>query len=297
MLFVVLILGGGLGAGTTHVVNKSRKGKLLTPLDPDKVAVIIEKRNLPTLMTVLDTFLSRTPPEWPFQIWYGRQNEQALRTSKLLKPHLESGKLSMVLLPNEDEIYDGRTLSRFLTRPFFWEQLAPAKHIFFFQADTVICARSNYTVNDFLGLDVYETGYDWVGAPWWFLGYPFKPYGGNGGFCIRRREAMLNVTRQFGDEWNGENEDMWIAARLEKTSNQFPETNVSMKFSFEAPPGEAVNFDWVYQPYGVHIGNGGSWPMCQEPRDIHNEQINRLLAYCPEAKSVIPNICIPPSKK
>ncbi|KAK4705790.1 hypothetical protein P7C70_g402, partial [Phenoliferia sp. Uapishka_3] len=278
---LLFVLGA---AGTTHVVTKSRLLAHPPPLyfDPDKVAVIIEKRNLPTLLTVLSTFIARTPPEWPFQIWHGKENEFALRNSHILKDYIATGKLTLVQLPNEDAVYDGRSLSRFLTLPDFWEALAPAKHIFFFQADTVICARSNATVNDFLGLDVYpESGYDWVGAQWWFRfvsfyfvaqawscglnvslpssrGYPQAPYGGNGGFCIRRREAMLNVTRQFGQEWDGENEDMWFADRLQRTSNQFPAQDIAMSFAFEAPPAGSEDLDFVYEPYGVHIGNGGS---------------------------------------
>ncbi|KAK4704146.1 hypothetical protein P7C70_g2068, partial [Phenoliferia sp. Uapishka_3] len=255
-ILFLLLLGT---AGTTHIVTKSLSLASGQYLDPDKVAVIIEKRDLPTLHTVLSTFIARTPPEWPFQIWYGKDNERGLRDSNLLKPHIKSGKLKLVQLPNEDEIHDGVTLSRFLTLPPFWEALAPAKHIFFFQADTVICAKANATVNDFLGLEVFPgTGYDWVGAQWWFRGYPMPAYGGNGGFCIRRRQAMLDITREFGQDWHGENEDLWYAEMIKKTSNQFPEQNVSMAFAFEAPPPAARKMQFVFEPYGVHIGNGGS---------------------------------------
>lgn len=95
--------------------------------------MIIEKRNLPTLLTTVSTFMARTPPEWPFKIYYGRDNEFALRNSHILKHQIASGKLTLVQLPNEDDIHDGRSLSRYLTQPAFWEELAPAKHVLFFQ--------------------------------------------------------------------------------------------------------------------------------------------------------------------
>lgn len=75
-----------------------------------------------------------------------------------------------------------------------------------FQADSVICANSNYTLNDFLGLDKYEGGYDWVGAPWPWIQQQY--YGGNGGFSLRRRSTMLDITRTFGDTWDGAAEVM-----------------------------------------------------------------------------------------
>lgn len=62
-------------------------------------------------------------------------------------------------------IHDGKSLSRFLTLPGFWDKLAPAKHIFFFQADSMMCGNSNKSVNDYLGLDMFPgSGYDWVGT-------------------------------------------------------------------------------------------------------------------------------------
>jgi hypothetical protein len=190
-----------------HELNKVRD-----PFDRSKLAVIIEDRDLPALTELLLDFLVKVPPEWPFKVYCGIENNHTLQTSHLLRPYVDSGKLEIAILPNETTGYHGTEwLSHYLTRPTFWELLAPAESLLFFQSDSMICSRSNYTVNDFLGLDMFEGGYDWLGAKW----PNFPSYaGGNGGFSIRRRSTMLNITRQHGDQWDGGNEVNWVQFKL-----------------------------------------------------------------------------------
>lgn len=100
-----------------------------TGLDRNKVAVMIEKRNLPELHPVLLDFLAKVPQEWPFQLWTSNETAQAVVESRLLAPYVDSGKLRLEQLPdNGDTINDGHSLSAFLTAPWWWEQLAPAEH-------------------------------------------------------------------------------------------------------------------------------------------------------------------------
>lgn len=166
-------------------------------------------------------------------VYVGRDNEAVLQDSRLLHPHLTSGKLRLTRLPNEDSVFDGDSLSNFTTSPALWEALAPAHSIFFFQADSFVCSASNYSLNDFLGLDVFEGGYDFVGAPWGWRGYPATPWGGNGGTSLRRRDTMLAITR--ANDWDGLAEDMWFADKIAETTNRFPEQDVAMKFSWASP--------------------------------------------------------------
>lgn len=188
-------------------------------------------------------------------------------------------------------------------------------------------------MDDFLGLDEFEGGYDWVGAPWDLRGYPAEPWAGNGGFSIRReqpfaplwfaeftprslpgRDTMLNITRSVA--WNGQTEDVWFGDRIHETTGRFPTQRVAMEFSFvrhasasakdprlcsadgplvlfyfaqESPAAEANNLPWVYRSYGVHVGTG--WAICRAFHDW--EHIKQLLEWCPDAKLVLPNDCIP----
>lgn len=43
---------------------------------------------------------------------------------------------------------------------------------------------------------------------------------------------MLDVTRRFGGEWAGRNEDLWFSDMLQQTSNQLPEQVLAMEFAF-----------------------------------------------------------------
>lgn len=73
-----------------------------------------------------------------------------------------------------------------------------------------------------------------LGAPWGWRGYPTIPWGGNGGFSLRRRSRMLDLTERFTEDWERERpaEDYWFAHKLEETTTAFPETDFAMSFAF-----------------------------------------------------------------
>lgn len=81
--------------------------------------------------------------------------------------------------------------------------MAPAEHVLLFQSDSVLCASSVRSVEDF-----FE--YDFVGAP---IKEGFGQ-GYNGGLSLRRASTMLRVLGEF--EWKetgGGPEDQWYFAR------------------------------------------------------------------------------------
>ncbi len=188
-----------VGSGLEAVRSSWASGPGRTPvrLDESKLAVLLEKRNEPILAPVLIDFIAKVPPAWPFQVWTEDSTADYLRTVAQLKPHLDSGKLRLKLLPDPGQIYDGNSLSSFMAKPWWWEQLAPAEQyvpfspshprhrhscppsrltrsscsvrprsIFFFQTDSIICGKSPYSLDDFLGLNETRTkgGYGLVGA-------------------------------------------------------------------------------------------------------------------------------------
>jgi hypothetical protein len=254
-----LLLGAvliGMAAGSALQGRKAQALNAVDKLDRTKLAVIIETRDLPALPTILLNFLERVPPEWPFQIFCSNETALSVPQNHFIAPYIASGKLVIKVLANAVDLRDGPALSQFLTTPIFWRALAPAENLFFFQTDSIICARSNDTLNDFLGLDVFDGGYDWVGAVWTHLGYPFPntPWGGNGGFSLRRRSTLLSITEQF--DWDGEPEvrepltpiqvspdlcsdsqDLWFTYRINETTRRFPEQPVSMNFALVSCSG------------------------------------------------------------
>lgn len=99
-----------------------------------------------------------------------------------------------LFFPNWDSVSD------FLTTPWLWNDLAPADHVLIFQSDSVLCANSVRSVEDF-----FE--YDYVGAPI----APELGVGYNGGLSLRKRSTMLRVLEEF--QWGGGPEDQWYFAR------------------------------------------------------------------------------------
>ena len=156
----------------------------------------------------------------------------------------------------------------FKTRSF-WEGI-PAEHILIFQADSLLCELSPWTIHDFLE-------YDFVGAPWrqdvcppdndrsvsicWndyvdmvqragFFnqsGYKLPSgQGGNGGLSLRKRSKMLEIVEKCRHvpsmEWN---EDVFFSFPCPHVSIALPTTEVASRFAVESGP-------FYERPFGVH---------------------------------------------
>lgn len=89
--------------------------------------MLLEKRNEPILAPILLDFINKVPPAYPFQVWTEDATANFLSTVAQLQPHIKSGKLTLKLLPRPGDIYDGNSLSSFMAKPWWWEQLAPAE--------------------------------------------------------------------------------------------------------------------------------------------------------------------------
>lgn len=123
---LLVLLGAGLDALRAHSASGlARHGTF----DTSKLAVLLEPRTEPVLVPVLHNFLSNLPPAWPVQVHTSAATAAHLRTSAKLEAHLASGKLSLVLLPNDGrDVHNGETLSKYLAQDSaFWDLLAPAE--------------------------------------------------------------------------------------------------------------------------------------------------------------------------
>ena len=121
----LVLLGSGLEAVRSSWAGAGLGARV--KLDQSKLAVLLEKRNEPVLAPILIDFIAKVPKPWPFQVWTEPATAEYLSTVAQLQPHLGSGKLTLKLLPNPDEIFDGNSLSAFMAKPWWWEQLAPAE--------------------------------------------------------------------------------------------------------------------------------------------------------------------------
>lgn len=170
----------------------------------DKVAVMIEDRPRKNLVALILHFNSVLGPSWPIVIYTSSENLGIFSSSAALGRHLRSGIISIRILPSTVLFTNSDSVSRFLTRPWLWENLAPAKHILIFQSDSMLCANAARSVEDF-----FE--YDFVGAPI----APHLGAGMNGGLSLRKRETILRILYEW--DWEVDKgsrfEDRWFYDR------------------------------------------------------------------------------------
>ncbi|KAK0738368.1 hypothetical protein B0T18DRAFT_441123 [Schizothecium vesticola] len=179
-------------------------------------------------------FISVVPPDWTFRFMGSPASVAHLNSSVAVRAHVAAGKLALTYIPPNMTTGSQEEISRFLTDLWLWETvLAPAEHVLVFQTDSILCANSRRTLNDFLD-------YDYVGAPW----AADSRFGGNGGLSLRRRSAVVDVLRHQVRRNNSEAEDVWITDRLgHRPGARLADGHVSAVFSGESVQGEDVALD------------------------------------------------------
>lgn len=230
-----------------------------------QVAAIVETRPLDTLVPLILHFGLVLGPSWPIHIFTTQTN---IPSSLPFKKALESQKIVLRHLPSKAFFGDHDAVSQFLTEPWIWDQLAPAEHVLFFQADSILCANAPMQVEDFLM-------YDFVGAPIDpNLGAPGFNAGFNGGLSLRNRSMTLDIIK--ATSWKEEIdksdhpddpkirfEDQWFYGKMKEIGARLPTIETANKFSVETM--------WYDRPVGYH--KIATWNMGRL------EEIDR---YCPE---------------
>lgn len=147
-----------------------------------KAAVIIETRRSGQVIPLILHFAAVLGPDWPIVIYTSPENFGSFSTSHSLLRLQKAGRIVVralakgVYFPNWDSV------SGFLTSKWMWEDLAPVEHILIFQSDSVLCANSVRSVEDFFEWDL-------IGAPI----MPNFGIGYNGGLSLRKRSSILRI--------------------------------------------------------------------------------------------------------
>jgi hypothetical protein len=145
-----------------------------------KVAVIVETRPLSNLIPLILHFSNVLGPDWPI-VLYSPLSQEIFLSSPIFERRVQSGKIQVRQLPKGVKLGTYTARSEFWMRSWIWEDLAPAEHVFMFDAESIICEKSEKKADDFL--------------EWDFIGAPMKKgwgQGFNGALSIRRREVMLD---------------------------------------------------------------------------------------------------------
>ncbi|KAJ6259145.1 hypothetical protein Dda_6042 [Drechslerella dactyloides] len=237
-----------------------------SPYNDTKLALLIETRPQNHLTPLLLHFMSVIPPEWPFLFIGTDDSIEHINKSAAIRNHVTNGKLEMRLLPDNVTMKNQEDLSKVLTEAWFYEQLLPAEWLFVFQTDSMICANSGQSLNDWV-----DKEFTWVGASWG----KDKKFGGNGGFSLRRISHMIRLLGSQ-NRYKGEAlEDQWITERLyHMPGTKMANGTEELPFSVEVIP--------YPRPMGYHTGWGGGLLMPNVWKK--KEQRDQILKYCPELK-------------
>jgi hypothetical protein len=151
----------------------------------DYYAVIIEPRELLEMTAIMKAvmyYLNETNSniKWGLQIFHGTLNESSIKSETM-----DWGEVMYENLNKPD--LTKKEYNDMLKSSNFWQKVRGEK-ILIFQSDSIML-RSG--IDDFLI-------YDYVGAPW------TKPKEnsmvGNGGFSLRTKKIMLDITSKYIDE-------------------------------------------------------------------------------------------------
>ncbi|KAL1847218.1 hypothetical protein Daus18300_014012 [Diaporthe australafricana] len=163
--------------------------------DPSRVA---------NLVPVILHFASVLGPKWPV-VLLTRRDRWVEPASPAFRRLMAERRLHIYFLPEETAFPDHRSVSVFLTRPWFWEQFESAGRVLLFQADSVVCAGSGRAVDDFLEWDL-------IGAPVaaeYGVGY-------NGGLSLRNPKLVLEVVRDPANDFARDSADEVVVGEAPK---------------------------------------------------------------------------------
>lgn len=256
-------------------------------LNWSKVATVIETRDSPVLIPVLQSWLANMPRDWPFVFWTGLENHRSLSTAVVFADEITSGRLNFSRIDIGDSPYrpDPRytsTLSDLLGNSnWFWNQFhAEAEWMLFFQIDSVLCSKSDQTIDDWLG-------YEYLGAPtFWSHGAGLDRQGGNGGLSMRRISSARNLTTLDPRTREDGPEDVWFTRKYQSmNTTRWPELEGRKLSRFSMSQGwvEDLSLDTHWKPLGMHYGSGHFGEIFRpKPGGALTNQLQRIVQYCPE---------------
>ena len=125
-----------------------------------KLALLIEDRPLGYIAPLLQHMIAVVPPDWRFLFLGSAESLNQTASSMATQLHQMTGKLTLKEIPRNESWHIRELNNKLLTNlTFFKEYIDPAEWLLVFQTDSILCAQSESSLDDWLQ-------YDWVGAPW-----------------------------------------------------------------------------------------------------------------------------------
>ncbi|RDW58179.1 hypothetical protein BP6252_13590 [Coleophoma cylindrospora] len=232
------------------------------------MAFMVETRPLPHLPALFTHMAALIPPEWTLRFMGSTESIQQLLSSSHLARLETVGKLTVLEVPPQYNVTSRESISQMFTDIHLYRDiLSPAENLLVFQPDSILCANSKETLNDWLD-------WDWVGAPW----SATAQHGGNGGLSLRKVSRILKVLTAEDRPVNDPAlEDLWLTTELARLEDaKMPNASISKHFSVESI--------WDDNPLGYHVGwlgvhHGQIWDDAA--------QVKHIMEYCPEVKLIL----------
>lgn len=122
--------------------------------------MLVEVNPFGHLTALLLHMIAVVPFEWRFIYMGSKESIVRMKKSLPIQDYDKSGKLVLREVPVGFDASNSEGMHRMLTHMRFYEEVVdPAEWFLLFRSDTILCAQSNQSLNDWLE-------YDWVGAPW-----------------------------------------------------------------------------------------------------------------------------------
>lgn len=167
------------------------------PIEKSHSAVLIEGRLLPNKISyVVSNVQKKLSDAWTVYIGCPVANCAKLEESIGNSYPVDRSRLRF--FPVEHDLSKGTDYSDLLKTTEFWDQLE-GEFVLVFQTDSVFCSNSSYTPEDFFQFDYIGgcTPYHSNFFPW--CGTRAGCFS-NGGFSLRRRETMIEITKTVPKE-------------------------------------------------------------------------------------------------
>ncbi|KAF3925868.1 hypothetical protein ABW20_dc0104090 [Dactylellina cionopaga] len=241
-----------------------------SPYNETKLALLVETRPLGHLAPLLLHMITVVPPDWRFLFLGTNETIAHLNSSLPVQMHERNGKLDLKLIPDNISVAGTEEISRTFTNLWFYDEVLGGahgvEHLLVFQTDSILCANSEFSVDDWLH-------YDWVGAPWNLE----DKFGGNGGLSLRKISKIRQVLTFQERINNTDPEDLWLITRV----GLLPGANMATPVQESAFSVENV---WHQSPMGYHLGANDKLP---EGVWDTEDQRQKVYEYCPEIKMIM----------
>ncbi|PHH77614.1 hypothetical protein CDD82_3443 [Ophiocordyceps australis] len=231
-------------------------------LNASKVALLIEPRPLPHLVPLLMHMIAVAPPDWRFLFIGSQWSTYSVERAPAVRHHADDAKLAVLQLPEPWSIESPEAVSRLLTDLRFYAEFLPdVEWLLKFGHDSILCANSPYSLDDWLE-------WSWAGAP----RNQHGGFSGTGGLSLRRISAIRRVLGFQERHNDSEPEDEWFGKRLLVMPGEKVATGLEGAL--------AVENVLVDKPMGYFIRDGGAH---LDPNVWNSPEVRRgVFEYCPE---------------